>query len=70
MRFMVMVKASKGSEAGEMPSEQLLAAMGAYNEELKERQIFEAEDFGAALTPELREQEDRMRRELEAKNLP
>ncbi|MES2635318.1 MAG: YciI family protein [Pseudomonadota bacterium] len=140
MRFMVMVKASKGSEAGEMPSEQLLAAMGAYNEELvkagvmlsgeglhpsskgarvhfsgKERrvidgpfaetkelvagfwmwqcaslqeaiewvrkcpnpmmedsdieirQVFEAEDFGEAFTPELREQEDRLRRELEAK---
>ena len=34
MRFMVIVKASPESEAGEMPSAQLLAAMGAYNEEL------------------------------------
>lgn len=34
MRFMVMVKASKGSEAGELPSEQMLAEMGAFNEEL------------------------------------
>lgn len=34
MRFMVIVKASPESEAGEMPSEELLAAMGAYNEEL------------------------------------
>ena len=34
MRFMVIVKASKASEAGEMPSEELLAAMGKYNEEL------------------------------------
>src|SRR3954447_9769632 len=34
MRVMVIVKASPESEAGVMPSEQLLAAMGAYNEEL------------------------------------
>ena len=34
MRFMVMVKADKNSEAGVMPTEQLLAEMGAYNEEL------------------------------------
>ena len=134
MRVMVIVKASKASEAGEMPGEQLLAAMGQFNEELvnagimlageglhptsrakrvrfsgtnrtvvdgpfaetKEliagywvwkvksmdealewvkrcpnphnddseieiRQIFEEEDFGAELTPELREQERRIR---------
>jgi len=134
MRVMVIVKASKASEAGEMPTEQLLAAMGQFNEELvnagimlageglhptsrakrvrfsgsnrtvidgpfaetKEliagywvwkvksmdealawvkrcpnphnddseieiRQIFEEEDFGAELTPELREQERRIR---------
>src|SRR3954447_23206789 len=132
MRFMVIVKADKNSEAGVMPSQQLLAAMGKYNEELvnagvmlageglhptskgarvrfsgtsrtvidgpfaesKEliagfwiwkvasreeaiewlkrapfdggteielRQIFEAEDFGAEFTPELREQEERLR---------
>ena len=134
MRFMVMVKATKESEAGVMPSEQLLAEMGRYNEELvkagvllageglhpsskgvrvrfsgKERkvidgpftetkelvagfwlmqcrskeeviewvrrcpnpmegeseieirQVFEAEDFGDALTPELRAQEERLR---------
>ena len=134
MRFMVIVKADKNSEAGGMPSEELLAAMGKYNEELvnagvmlageglhpsskgarvrfsgsnrtvidgpftetKEliagfwifqvksleeaidwvkrcpnplegeseieiRQVFEAEDFGAEFTPELREQEDRIR---------
>jgi|SRR4051812_39326996 hypothetical protein len=137
MRFMVMVKASKDSEAGKMPSQELLAAMGKYNEELvkagimlsgeglqpsskgarvrfsgnkrivtdgpfaetkelvagfwlwqvksKEeaiewlkrcpnpmpgteaeielRQVFEAEDFGAEFTPELREQEERIRAE-------
>ncbi|WP_460078841.1 YciI family protein [Pseudomonas sp. H3_H05] len=134
MRFMVIVKASPESEAGEMPSEELLAAMGAYNEELvkagvmlageglhpsaegvrvqfsgkhrtvvdgpfaetKEliagfwifkvqslqeaidwvkrcpnpmvsdseieiRQIFELEEFGDSFTPELREQEERLR---------
>src|SRR5262249_37894756 len=34
MRFMMIVKASKESEAGLQPSEKLLAAMGKYNEEL------------------------------------
>ncbi len=34
MRVLVIVKASKESEAGQMPSQQLLAAMGQYNEEL------------------------------------
>ena len=141
MRFMVIVKASKDSEAGEMPSEQLLTEMGKYNEELvkagvmlageglqpsskgarvrfsgkdrtvidgpfaetKEliagfwlfqcrsleeciewvkrcpnpfegdseieiRQVFETEDFGENLTPELREQEDRIRAEAAKKN--
>ncbi|MGE0463358.1 MAG: YciI family protein [Vicinamibacterales bacterium] len=138
MRFMVMVRATKDSEAGVMPSQELLAEMGKYNEELvkagvllageglqpsskgarvrfkgrertvvdgpftetKEliagfwlmqarskdeviewvrrcpnpmegeseieiRQVFEAEDFGEALTPELREQEARLRTEVE-----
>ena len=137
MRFMIMVKASKDSEAGVMPDEKLLAAMGKFNEELvkagvmlageglhpsakgarvtyagskrtvtdgpfteakelvagfwliqvksKEeaiewakrapfqegeveiRQVFEAEDFGPALTPELREQEERLRAQIAAK---
>jgi hypothetical protein len=137
MRFMVIVKADKNSEAGVMPSEQLLADMGKFNEELanagvmlageglhpsskgarvkfsggqrivtdgpfteaKEliagfwlwevkskqeaidwlkrapfedteveiRQVFEAEDFGAELTPELREQEARLRSQVAAK---
>jgi hypothetical protein len=138
MRFMVMVKATKESEAGVMPSTELLAEMGKYNEELvkagimlageglhpsskgarvrfkgKERtvvdgpftetkelvagfwilqarsrdeviewvkrcpnpmpgeseieirQIFEAEDFGDAFTPELRDQEERLRNQIE-----
>ena len=34
MKFMMIVKASKESEAGVMPSEELLSAMGKYNEEL------------------------------------
>jgi hypothetical protein len=34
MRFMMIVKASKDSEAGKMPTEELLSAMGKYNEEL------------------------------------
>ena len=34
MRFMVMVKASKDSEAGKMPSQKQLAEMGKFNEEL------------------------------------
>jgi hypothetical protein len=34
MRFMMIVKASKDSEAGKMPSEELIAAMGKYNEEM------------------------------------
>jgi hypothetical protein len=140
MRFMVMVKATADSEAGVMPSEQMLAEMGKYNEELvkagimqageglhpsskgarvrfsgkdrqvvdgpfaetKElvagfwlwkcaslqeaiewvkrcpnpmpgdseieiRQIFEAEDFGAEFTPELREQEERLRAQVAAR---
>jgi len=34
MRFMMIVKANEDSEAGKMPSEELIAAMGKYNEEL------------------------------------
>jgi hypothetical protein len=132
MRFMVIVKASKDTEAGVMPSTELLTAMGKFNEELVKagmmeageglhpsskgarvkypggaptvsrgpfnltndlvagfwllkaksldemidwmkrapfdggaeieiRQVFSTEDFGEALTPELREQEERLR---------
>lgn len=136
MRVMVIVKANKASEAGQMPDEKLLTQMGQFNEELSKagimlageglhpsskgkrikfsganrtvvdgpfmetkeliagywiwkvksmeeavewvkrcpnphvgdseieiRQIFEMEDFGAELTPELREQEERIRKE-------
>jgi hypothetical protein len=137
MRFMVIVKASKDSEAGIMPSEQLLSEMMAFNEEIAKagvmlsgeglhpsskgvrirysgnkrtvidgpfaetkeliagfwmwqcksldeaiewakkipnphnedgdieiRQVFEAADFGEELTPELRQQEDRIRAQV------
>ena len=141
MRFVVMVKATKDSEAGKMPSTKLLEEMGKFNEELvkagimlageglhpsskgvrvkfngdsrtvtdgpfaetKElvagfwiwqvkslqeaiewvkrcpnphegegeieiRQVFEADDFGPALTPELREAEERLRAKIDAKS--
>ena len=137
MRFMILVKADKNSEAGVLPDEKLLTEMGNFNEELvkagvmlageglqpsskgarvkfsgstrtvtdgpfaetkeliagfwrwqvksKEeaiewvkrcpnpmkgeseieiRQLFEAEDFGAEFTPELREQEERLRAQI------
>jgi hypothetical protein len=137
MRFMVIVKTNKDSEAGVLPDEKLLTEMGKYNEELVKagvmlageglqasskgarvrfsgekrtvvpgpfpesndliagfwlfqvkskdeaiewakripftegeveiRQVFEAEDFGPVLTPELREQEERLRAQASAK---
>jgi len=48
MRCMVIVKASKDSEAGVMPSEKLLAAMGKFNEELVKAGVMLA---GEGLTP-------------------
>jgi hypothetical protein len=44
MRFMVMVKATRDSEAGVMPSHELLEAMGKYNEELARAGIMLAGD--------------------------
>ncbi len=44
MRFMVLVKADKDSEAGVMPSQQLLAEMGKYNEELVNAGVLLAAD--------------------------
>jgi hypothetical protein len=135
MRFMILVKASEDSEAGVMPTEQELADMGKYNEELADagvmlageglqpsskgarvsfperkvidgpfsetkellagywviqaksldeaiewvkrapfregeveiRQVFEADDFGDEFTPELREQEERIRAQVEGR---
>ena len=109
MRFLVLVKASKDSEAGILPGQKLLEEMGKYNEELAKagvlmaaeglqpsskgvrvklnskdeaidwlkrapfddgaeielRPIFEMEDFGDALTPELKEQEIKLRAQAE-----
>ena len=48
MRFMVIVKANKDTEAGVMPSEQLLTEMGNYNEKLVEAGIMQA---GEGLQP-------------------
>ena len=48
MRFMVMVKATADSEAGVMPSEQLLAEMGQFNEELVKAGVMQA---GEGLQP-------------------
>src|SRR5205085_1620114 len=48
MRVMVMVKANSDTEAGVMPSEEMLAAMGAYNEELVNAGIMKA---GEGLKP-------------------
>lgn len=48
MRFMVIVKATKDSEAGVLPSEELLTAMGKYNEELAKAGILLA---GEGLQP-------------------
>lgn len=44
MKVMVIVKATKNSEAGEMPSEELLAAMGKFNEELVKAGVMLAGD--------------------------
>ena len=51
MRFMVVVKASKDSEAGVMPSTELLTAMGKFNEEMAQAGVMEA---GEGLHPSLR----------------
>jgi hypothetical protein len=44
MRFMVVVKANKESEAGVLPDEKILAAMGKYNEELVKAGVMLAGD--------------------------
>src|SRR5262245_36479499 len=42
MRFMVLVKANKDSEAGVMPSQEILTAMGQFNEELVKAGVMQA----------------------------
>lgn len=51
MRFMILVKADRDSEAGVMPSEQLLAEMGRFNEELVKAGVMQA---GEGLHPSAR----------------
>ena len=51
MRFMVMVRANKDTEAGAMPEERLLAEMGRYNEELVKAGVMLA---GEGLHPSLK----------------
>ena len=108
MRCMVLVKASKDSEAGVLPSTELLTNMDKFNEdlvkagvmlageglqhiskgkhitytadkwlkrspfgpgaELEIRQVFEAEDFGAQMTAEIKEREERLRNQISQKN--
>jgi len=52
MKVMVIVKASRESEAGVLP------------DEIEIRQIFEADELGEGFTPELRAQEERLRAEM------
>ena len=59
MRFMVIVKADKNSEAGVLPDEKLLAEMGKYNEELAKAGVLLAGE--RLFTPELRAREERLR---------
>ena len=72
MRFMVLVKATRDSEAGVMPSEKLLADMGRFNEELVNAGVMQAgeglQPSYEALTPELREQDDRLRAKMAQQN--
>ena len=74
MRFMILVKATKTSEAGVLPDEKLLTELGKYNESLANGGVLLAGEglqpssngarvkfFGPALTPEVRAAEERMR---------
>jgi len=75
MRFMVMVKADKNTEAGVLKSKEEAIEwvkrcpnpLPDSEAEIEIRQVFEAEDFGPALTPELREAEERLRAQAVAK---
>jgi hypothetical protein len=59
MKFMILVKSTQDSEAGVM----VKRCPKPHKEdcEIEIRQVFEPDDFGAALTPELRAQEERLR---------
>ena len=60
MKVMVVVKATKNSEAGVMPDEKLLAAMGKYNEELVKAGIMLA---GEGLQPSQRQEDQVLRKQ-------
>ncbi len=62
MRFMVIVKASKDTEAGVMPSTELLTAMGKFNEEMAKAGVMEA---GEGLHPTLEGRADQIFRRAE-----
>ena len=55
---MVIVKATRKSESGATPGDEKILT------EMESRQVYEAEDFGEALTPEARASEERMRAQL------
>ena len=57
MRFMILLKADKTTEAGVLPRGKQLA-------EIEIRRVYEAEDFGAEFTAELREAEERLRMQI------
>ena len=54
MRFMILVKASKDSEAGVMPSRQLLTEMGKFNEELAKAGVLVAGEGRCSRLPRAR----------------
>ena len=62
MRFMVMVKASQNSEAGKMPSPELLAEMGKFNEELSKAGVMLAGEGLQASSKAARVKFDRAKR--------
>ena len=63
MRFMILHMADKTTEAGVLPREKQLA-------EIEIRRVYEADDFGAEFTAELREAEERMRDQIAARPAP
>src|SRR6266540_2672148 len=81
MRFMVLVKGNKDSEAGVLPDQKVLGEMGKFREEALEwlkrapfqegeveiRQVFETADFAASdPTGELMKKEEQLRKSIEA----
>ena len=63
MRFMVLVKATKDSEAGKLPSEELLAAMAKFNEEMVKAGVMLGAKRGERRSPEQAKREEATRRQ-------